>query len=157
MTKHHLGHKVVDVSENRKEKLLDKLVATIESLSDKKAQIETIQKKTEKCVSELKEEKRSILNLVQDKYDTMIRKATNQMEEHKREMTSLEENLVLLNNIKQYIRSKTLSPKEVKNCQETVNGIKEHNEHALLGLCYMEYTEGKDKERLVQEVWRSAA
>ena len=109
MTKHHLGHKVVDVDENRKEKLLDDLTCAIQSLSFKKEQIIVVQKKNAKCVSKLKEEKRSILNLVKDKYDSIIREAINETEEHKIEMTSLEENLVLLNNIKQYVRSKTLS------------------------------------------------
>ena len=152
MTKHHLGHKVVDVSGNWKEKLLDNLASAIDSLSDKKEQIEIIQKENKKCLSKLTEEKRRILSLVQEKFDTMIRQATNQMEEHKREMTSLQDNLVLLNNIKQYIRSKTLSTREVKNCQETVDSITEHNDHSPLELCHMGYTEKKDKERFVEEL-----
>ena len=60
-----------------------------------------VQKKNEKCVLKLKEEKRSIINLVRDKYDSLITQATNQTEEYKSDMTSLQENLVLPNNIKQ--------------------------------------------------------
>ena len=84
----------------------------------------------------------------------MITQATNQTEEHKSKMASLEENLVLLNNIKQYISTKTLSPREVKNCQETVDSVTERNDRAPLELRYMEYTENKDKERLVEDLCR---
>ena len=146
---------MVDVdkeAEEQKEELLDNLVSAIDSLSYMKDQIETVQKKNEKCVSKLKKEKRSILNLVRDKYDSMIQEAENQKEESRNKMTSLEENLVLLNNIKQYISRETLSLREVKNCQETVNTVTEHNDQAPLELCYMEYTANKDREQLVDEL-----
>ena len=42
--------------------------------------------------------------------------------------------------------------RQVKNCQETVDTVTEHNDQAPLELRYMEYTENKDKERLVQEL-----
>ena len=152
MTRHHLGHKVVDVSENRTEKLLDNLASSIQSLSFKKYQITTVQEKNEQCLKKLKEEKRTILNLVRDKYDSMIQEAENQKEKSRSKITSLEENLDLLNNIKQYISSETLSPTEIKNCQETVDSVTEHNDKAPLELWYMEYTENKEKQRLVQEL-----
>ena len=152
LTTHHLKHEVIDADERRKEELLGNLASAIQSLSFKKEQIAMVQRKSEKCVLKLKDEKRSIINLVRDKYDSMIRQATNQTEEYKSDMTSLQENLVLLNNIKQYNRTNTLSPTEVKKCQETVKTVTEHNDQAPLVLCYMGYTENKDKERLVQEL-----
>ena len=152
MTRKHKKHDVVDVDEHQKENLLDNLDSSIQTLSFKKDQITTVQVKNELCLKKLKEEKMSILKLVRDKYDSMIQEAENQKENSKSMMTSLEENLVLLNNIKQYIRSKTLSLREVKNCQETVDTVTERNEHAPLELCYMEYTENKDKERLMLEL-----
>ena len=152
LTIHHLKHEVIDADERGKEELLDNLAFAIKSLSFKKEQIATVQKKNEKYVRKLTEEKKSILNLVRDKFDSLITQATNQTEEHKSKMASSEENLVLLNNIKQYISGKTLLPREVKNCQETVKTVTEHNDQAPLELCYMEHTENKDKERLVEEL-----
>ena len=152
LTTHHLKHEVIDADERGKEELLDNLASAIQSLSFKKEQIAMVQKKSEKCMLKLTEEKRSILNLVRDKYDSMITQATNQMEEYKREMTSLQENLVLLNNIKQYISTNTLSLIEVKKCQETVKTVTKHDDQAPLVLRYMEYTENKDRERLVKEL-----
>ena len=154
MTRKHKKHDVVDVDENRKEKLLDNLTSAIQRLSFKKEQITTVQEKNEQCLKKLKEDKRTILNLVQDKYDSMISEASNQTEEHKSKITSLEENLVLLNNIKQYISTKTLSPSEMKNCQETVNSVIEHNDQAPLELRYMGYPGTKNREQLVEEMCR---
>ena len=91
MTRKHKKHDVVDVDENRKEELLTSLTSAIESLSFKKKQIKTVQKKSEKYVRKLKEEKKSILNLVRDKYDSMIQEAENQKEKSRSKMTSLEE------------------------------------------------------------------
>ena len=150
MTKNHKKHDVVDVDENRNEELLTSLTSAIESLSFEKDQITTVLKKNEKCVRKLKQEKKSILKLVRDKYDSVIQEAENQMEKHKSKMTSLEENLVLLNNIMQYTSRETPSLRQAKNCQETMDSVAEHNDQAPLELCYMEYTENRDKEGLVQ-------
>ena len=152
MTRKHKKHDVVDVDENRKEELLTRLTSAIEGLSLKNNQIKAIQKKSEKCVRKLKEEKKSILNMVRDKYDSMIQEAENQKEKSRSKMTSLEENLVLLDNIKQYLSRETHSWKQVKNCQETVDSVTEHNDRAPSELYYMEYTENKDKEQLLEEL-----
>ena len=103
-------------------------------------------------MEKLKEEKRTILNLVSDKYDSLIQEAENQTEESRSKMTSLEENLILLDNIKQYVGREPLLSREVKNYQEAVNSVTEHNDHAPLQLHYVEYTGNKDKERLVEEL-----
>ena len=153
LTTHHLKHEVIDADERLKEELLDNLASAIQNLSFKKEQIAMVQKKSEKYVRKLTEEKKSILSLVRDKFDSLVTQATNQTEEHQSKMTSLEENIVLLNNIEQYISGKTLLPREVKNCKETVDSVTEHNDQAPLELCYMEYTENKDKERLVEELF----
>ena len=152
MTRKHKKHDVVDVGENRKEELETSLTSAIESLSFKKNQIKTAQRKNETCVNKLKEEKKSILSLVQDRYDSMIQEAENQKEESRSKMTPIEESLVVLNNLKQNLNREKTSPGEVKNYQETVNTITEQNDRAPLEVYYMEYTENRDKERLVQEL-----
>ena len=40
----------------------------------------------------------------------------------------------------------------MKKCQETVKTVTEHNDQAPLVLRYMEYTENKDKDRLVEKL-----
>ena len=152
MTRKHKKHDVVDVDENRMEELLNNLTSSIEILSFKKEEITTVQKSNERCLKTLKEEKRRILNLVRDKYDSLIQEAENQTIESRSKMVSVAENLILLDNIKQYTSRETLLPKEVKNYQEAVNSVKEHNIHAPLELYYLEYTASKDNERLVEEL-----
>ena len=152
MTRKHKKHDVVDVDENRKEELLTRLTSAIESLSFKKNQIKIVQKKNEKSLSKLKEDKRTILNLVRDKYDSMIQEAENQKKESRSKMTSLQESLIVLNDLKQQLNRETISAKQVKNCQETVDSVVEHNDLAPLEVYYMEYTENRDKDRLVQEL-----
>ena len=66
LTIHHFKHVIIDADEHRKEKLLENLASSIQSLSFKKEQIETVQKKNEQCLKKLREEKRSILKLVRD-------------------------------------------------------------------------------------------
>ena len=140
MTRKHKKHNVVDVDENRMEELLNNLTSSIETLSFKKEEITIVQKTNERCLKKLKEEKRTVLNLVRDKYDSLIRQVENEAEESRSKMVSVAENLILLDNIKQYTGRETLSPKEVKNYQEAVNSVKEHNIHAPLELYYLEYT-----------------
>ena len=152
MTRKHKKHDVVDVDENRKEELVTTLTSAIESVSITKDEITTVQKKNERCLKMLKEEKRTILNLVRDKYDSLIRQAENQTEEAENKMASVEENLNLLENIKQYVSRETLSSREVKNYQEAVNSVTEHNHQAPLELYYMEYSGNKDKEQQVEEL-----
>ena len=151
LEKHHLKHPVVDAGEYQKKELLDNLTSAVESLSFKEDQITTVQKKNERCVEKLKKEKNSILSLVRNKYDSLIRQAANQTEESRNEMTSLEENLVLLNNIKQYAGRETPSLREIQNYQETVSSVTENNPTPF-ELHFMEYTENKDIERLVEEL-----
>ena len=152
MTRKHKKHDAADVDENRKQEFLTSLTSAIENLSFKKDQITTVLKKNEKSVSKLKEEKKSIFKLVQDKYDSMIQEAENQMEKHKSKVRSLEENLVLLNNVMQYTSRKTPTPTQAKNCQEIVDSVTEHNDQVPLELYYMEYMKNKDRERLAQEL-----
>ena len=153
LDKRHLKHEVVDADEYWKHELLDKLISAIQSLSFQKEQIEAVQKKNRKCLKKIKEEKKRTLNLVRDKYDLLLGEASTQIEDSKGQMMSLEENLVLLNNIKQYVRSKTLSLKEVKNCRETVDNVSEHHDHTEPKLYYLEYTVNKDQEQLVEELF----
>ena len=152
LDKHHLKHEVVDAGENQKKELLDNLTSAVESLSVKQDKITTVLKKNERCLETLKEEKRTVLNLMRDKYDSLIQEADNLTEESRSKMTSLEENLILLNNIKQYINKETVSPREVKNYYEAVNRVTDHKDHVPFELYYVEYTKSKDKEKLVKEL-----
>ena len=163
LTKRHRKHDIVDAGENEKEELLTSLTSAIESLSFKKDQITAVQNAEERrnddCLQKLTEEKRSILNMVRNKYNSLIADALKQKEVSSsrsgNEMTSLEENLVLLSNIKQYMNKETLSPREVRIYQDTVNSVVQHTDYALLGprtYEFMAYTENRDKERLVEEL-----
>ena len=139
MTKRHLGHKVVDKDVDRKEELLTSLTSAIESLSSRKRLIETIQaevgRRNERCLNDLSKEKQSTLKMVKDRYDSLLAVAANQKDKSsariKSEMTSLEESLSLLNNIKQYLDKETLSPTDVRDCEETIEKITEHTNHLL--------------------------
>ena len=163
MTKRHLGHKVVDIDVDRKEELLSSLTSAIENLSSRKRLIETIHaevgRKNEGCLNNLSEEKKSTLKMVKDRYDSLIAVAANQKDKSsariKSEMTSLEESLNLLNNIKQYLDEETLSPRDVRNCEETIEKITEHIDHILTtppGKEYIVYIENKRNDRLVVEL-----
>ena len=163
LTKRHRKHDIVDADENKKEELLTSLTSAIESLSFKKDQITTVQNaeesKNDDCLQKLTEEKRSTPNMVRNKYNSLIADALKQKgvssSRRGNEMTLLEENLVLLNNIKQYVDEETLSAGDVKNYQDTVDSITQHTDYALLGprtYEFIEYTENKDRERLVEEL-----
>ena len=159
MTRKHKKHDVVDVEENRKEELLTSLTSAIESVSFKKEKIASTQipvdRKNDDCLETLRDEKNKTLDMVRDKYDSMIRQATNQKGESRCEITSLEENLTLLNNIKIHIDAETLTPRDVKSYQETLDSIKQHTEQIPSEPrvnVYMEYSYRTDKEWLVGEL-----
>ena len=101
------------------------------------------------------DEKEKTLNIVRDKYDSLIAMAANQKEESRREMTSLDENLVLLTNIKRHIDEEKLSTGIIKDYKETLNSIKQHTEQILSEPhidVYIEYTYLTDKEWLVGQL-----
>ena len=163
MTKRHLGHKVVDKDVDRKEELLSSLTSAIESMSSRKRLIETIQaevgRRNERCLNNLSKEKQSTLKMMKDRYDSLLAVAANQKDKSsariKSEMTSLEESLSLLNNIKQYLDEETLSPRDVRDCEETIKKITEHIDHILTtppSKEYVVYIENKRKDRLVEEL-----
>ena len=149
MTRKHKKHDVVDVDENRKEELVTNLTSAIEHLSFNKDEITKVQVKNERCLKTLKEEQRSVLKLMTAKYDSLIRQAANHTEDSRSKMASVEEKLILLNNIKQKTNRGTPSQREVKNYQEAVNGV---SDQAPLELHYLEFTENKDRERLMEEL-----
>ena len=160
MTRKHKKHDVVDVDENRKEELLENLNSAIDSFSLKKEKLANTQipmdRKKDECLEKLKEEKEKTLNLVRDRYDSMIEEATNQKEETRRKMmTSLDENMACLTNIKRQVKEETLRPRDVKSYQETLDSIKQHTElipsEPRVDM-FMEYTYLTDKERLVGEL-----
>ena len=151
----------MDVNENRKAELVTCLSSAIESVSFKKEKIASTQipvdRKNDECLETLRDEKNKTLDMVRDKYDSMIRQATNQKEEARREMTSLEENLTLLNNVKVHVDEETLTPRDVKNYQETLDSIKQHTEQIPSEPrvnVYMEltYTPFRNKEWLLGQL-----
>ena len=151
--KQHLGHKVVDVEENRKEELVTNLTATIESISLTKEKIAKTQipvdRKNEECLDKLKQEKEETLNLVRDKYDSMIREVEKQKEKSRSEIIPLNENLALLNNIKLHLDEQGITPTDIKNYQETLDQIPSE---ASSPVEYMEYKYYTDKQWLVSEL-----
>ena len=163
LTRRHRKHDIVDAHENRKDELQDNLTSAIETLSFKKDQMKTAQstaeRKTDNCLQKLTEEKRSTLNIVRNRFNSLIADVLKQKAEYSfpsgNEMTSLEDNLILLSNIQQYVNDEMLSPRDVKNCQDTVSSITQHTDYTLLGqrtYGFMEYTENKDKEKVVEEL-----
>ena len=159
MTRKHKKHDVVDVEENRKEELETSLNSAIENVSIKKEKIASTQipvdRKNNECLETLRDEKNKTLDMVRDKYDSMIRQATNQKEESRHEMMSLEENLTLLNNVKVHVDEETLSPGDVKSYQETLDSIKQHTEQIPSEPrvnVYMEYMYLTDKEWLIGQL-----
>ena len=163
MTKRHLGHKVVDIDVDRKEDLLTSLTSAIGSLSSRKRLIETIQaeegRKNEGCLNNLSQEKQSTLKMVKDRYDSLIAVVANEKDKSgariKSEMTSLEESLSLLNNIKQYLDEETLSQRDVRDCEETIESKTERIDHILTtppSKEYIEYIENNGKDKLVEEL-----
>ena len=85
-------HRVVDVEENRKEELVTSLTSAIASVSFKKEKISTnqipVDRKNDECLEKLRGERNKTLDMVRDKYNSMIRQVTNQKEESRREMTT---------------------------------------------------------------------
>ena len=162
MTRNHKKHDVVDVDEEtgeQKEELLTDLTTSIDCLSSRKNHItpaqKTVDSKNEKCLEMLRDEKEKTLSMVRDKYDSLIAVATNQKKESRSEMTSLDENLALLNNIKLHVDKEALTLGDVKNCQETVSSIIQHTNHTLFKPCnylHLEYRDCKGKEGLVEQL-----
>ena len=81
-------------------------------------------------------------------YDSLIDAATSQEEEFSsrngNKMTSLKENMLLLNHMKLHMEPETVSQRDVENYQETLDSITEHTHLTLFKAgsyeC-MEYTE----------------
>ena len=160
--KEHKKHELVDVDEEKeeqKEELLTDLTTTIDTPSSRKnlitpAQI-TVDGKNNECLGRLRDDKEKTLSMVRDKFDSLIAVATNQKKESRSEMTSLDENLALLNNIKLHVDKEALTLGDVKNCQETVSSIIQHTNHTLFEPCnylHLEYKDCKGKERLVEQL-----
>ena len=125
----------------------------------KREKISTIQipvdRKNDECLEKLRDEKEKTVNLVRDRFDSMIREVTNQKEESRREMTSLDENLTLLNNVEVHLDEETLTAKDVKCYQETLDSIKQHTEQIPSEPrvdVYMEYSHFTDKEWLIGQL-----
>ena len=145
--------------EEQKGELLTNLSSTMVSLSSRKEQIAPAQrivnKKNEECLKKLIEEKGYILNIVTARCDSLIREAANQKEESKREMTSVQENLDLLNNIRAHIDQEALALGDVESCTETASSIIQRTNDTLLvapTFEYVEYNNCEVKERLVEQL-----
>ena len=160
--KEHKKHELVDVDEEKeeqKEELLTDLTTTIDTLSSRKnlitpAQI-TVDGKNNECLGRLRDDKEKTLSMMRDKFDSLIAVATNQKKESRSEMTLLDENLALLNNIKLHVDKEALTLEDVKNCQETASSIIQHTNHTLFeprNYLHLEYKDCKGKERLVEQL-----
>ena len=160
MTRKHKKHEVVDVDENRKEELLTSLTSAIENLSSWEEQVDavqiTVETKNDGCLRKLRGDKKSTLIMVGKMYDSLIDAAATQEEFNSRngnKMTSLKENVLLLNHMKLHMEPEAVSQKDVENYQETLDSITQHTHRTLFGAGsyeYLEYTENKEKERLVK-------
>ena len=79
----------------------------------------TVETKNNECLRKLREDKKSTLILVGKMYDSLIDAATTQQEEFNssngNKMTSLKENLLLLNHMKLHMEPETVSQKDVEN------------------------------------------
>ena len=160
MTRKHKKHDVVD-EETKEQKgvLLTDLTSTIDTLSSRKNHITPVQinvdGKNDECLGRLRADKEKTLSMVRDKYDSLIAVATNQKKESRSEMTLLDENLALLNNIKLHVDKEALTLGDVKNCQETASSIIQHTNYTLFEPCnylHLEYKDCKGKERLVEQL-----
>ena len=116
MTIKHKEHDVVDINieeEKQKQKLLKVITTTIDSLSSSKSNIAPTQVRVDRqndvCLQELKEEKEKTLNMVTDKYNSLIAVATNQKIVSRSKMTSLEKSLDKLTSIKIHVDKEALT------------------------------------------------
>ena len=161
MTRKHKKHDVVDVDENRKEELLENLTSAIETLSCWEEQIDavqiTVETKNEESLRKLREDKKRTLIMVGKMYDSLIDAVATQAEEFSsrngNKMTSLKENLLLLNHMKLHMEPETVSQRDVENYQETRDNITEQTHRTLFGAGsyeYLEYAENNEKERFVK-------
>ena len=121
----------MNADENRKEQLLTSLTSAMASLSSRKNQIQItkkiVERKNDECVEKLSNEEGIIVQMVRDKFTSLIKETKKQKAESGSragsQMTSLEEKIALLYNIKLNINKENLSQRDAIDYQETVDGI----------------------------------
>ena len=131
LTTEHVGHKVVDVKEGEKELLYSKVESLRKNIQRKKYQIANakaeVEKNNDACVAKLKDAKEELIKQVNERYDELIRNIQGQKEEHDDdidvEVSSLDENLVLLDSITDDTDSATLTLDDITMRLETFTDI----------------------------------
>ena len=133
LTTEHVGHKVVDVKEGEKELLYSKVESLRRNIQRKKYQIANakaeVEKNNDACVAKLKDAKEELIKQINERYDELIRNIQDQKEEHEDdddidvEVSSLDENLVLLDSITDDTDSATLTLDDITIRLETFTDI----------------------------------
>ena len=133
LTTEHVGHKVVDVKEGEKELLYSKVESLRRNIQRKKYQIANakaeVEKNNDACVAKLKDAKEELIKQINERYDELIRNIQDQKEEHDDdddidvEVSSLDENLVLLDSITDDTDSATLTLDDITIRLETFTDI----------------------------------
>ena len=131
LTTEHVGHKVVDVKEGIKELLYSKVESLRKSIQRKKYQIANakaeVEKNNESCVAKLKDAKGELIKKISERYEELMQNISDQKEEHDDnvdvEVTSLDENLILLDSITENTESATLTLDDITIRLETFTDI----------------------------------
>ena len=165
LTTEHVGHKVVDVKEGEKELLYSKVESLRKNIQRKKCQIATakaeVEKNNDACVEKLKDAKDELIKQINERYDELRRNIQDQKEEHDNdddidvEVSSLDENLVLLDSITDDTDNATLTLDDITIRLETFTDI-EAQANVLLskerGFKYIDYEQtvlsAEDVEKL---------
>ena len=131
LTTEHVGHKVVDVKEGEKELLYSKVESLRKNIQRKKYQIANakaeVEKNNDACIEKLKDAKEELIKQINERYDELIRNIQDQKEEHDDdidvEVSSLDENLMLLDSITDDTDSATLTLDDITIRLETFTDI----------------------------------
>ena len=164
MIKHHVGHAVVNIKEEHKEKaeiLFTKLESVTKDLHTKKTKIlnakEIIERNSETCVVKLKTRKEELIKMISRRYDNLMKDALVQKtkENIDDEVAIIEENLALLNSIRDNCANTAMTLEEIRSQLDTLMGVAEGITYNLSGtrsFKYLEYNENqaatKDVERM---------
>ena len=148
LTRSHLRHKVVEIEEveNKERKALTiKIDSVKQSLHSKIAALgkakDDVLKKNETCVKELKKQKEEMVK----KLDEMIKNAADHSfkisTDNDEAFQAIDENLVLIETIRENITTGTLNRNAIMNNFETINDIEQSITQSLSGTRTYRYYE----------------
>ena len=116
-----------------------------------------VERKNDECIEKMSNGEEIIVQMVRNKFASLIKETKKQKAESSSragsEMTSLDEKITLLNNIKLNINKENLSQRDAIDYQETIDStIKYTNLASPHSFGFFEYKDTKNKEMTVKEL-----